>query len=247
VDIRHGAIALALWSAWTPVHAAADPSTYLLLPSVTQGEREIDLRWGAGSSGGTAQTVRAAGLGFGYGVTQRWFTEIAVQYQRAGSAGTQFDVLEWENIVALAEPGEWPVDVGVSVELERPHSAAEGPGGRFGILLQKELGMMQANFNLILGHHFHSTQFTTTMLGYQGQVKYRYRQPFEFGIQAFGYVGTVNRWGSYANQTHRIGPMVLGKFPMASEQALRYNLGYLIGTTAHSPDRTLRLQLEYEF
>ncbi|HXR35545.1 MAG TPA: hypothetical protein VN754_06335 [Candidatus Binataceae bacterium] len=226
---------------------AVDPSAYLLLPTVTQGEREIDLRAGWGSGDATVNADKAAGLGFGYGVTQHWFTEVAVQYRRQGNTGTEFDAFEWENILQLAEPGEWPVDVGLALELERPRTMAEGTGVRVGPLLQKEFGMVQANLNLLLARHIHSSQFQSTSLNYQGQVKYRYSQPFEFGLQAFGNVGAVNRWAGYEGETHRIGPVVLGKFPLANESSLSYNLGLLFGTTAKSPDRTLRLQVEYEF
>jgi hypothetical protein len=229
------------------VTRAADPSVYLLLPTVTQGEREIDLRSGWGSGGANVNTDKAAGLGFGYGVTQHWFTEVALQYRRAGNGGTEFDAFEWENILQLAEPGEWPVDVGLAVEFERPRNTAEGPGARVGVLFQKEFGMVQANLNLLLGRHIHSTQFQSTTLSYQGQVKYRYSQPFEFGLQAFGNVATVNGSTSYSSETNRIGPVILGKFPLANERSLSYNLGFLLGTTANSPDRTLRVQVEYEF
>jgi len=244
--ITRVAIAMALLFS-SAVTRAVDPSTYLLLPSVTQGEREIDLRSGWGSGDAAVDAVKAAGMGFGYGVTQHWFSEVAVQYRRTGNAGTEFDAFEWENILQLAEPGEWPVDVGLAVELERPRDTAEGTGVRVGPLFQKEFGMMQANLNVLLGRHIHSAQFESTTLSYQGQLKYRYSQPFEFGIQAFGNVGAVNRWTSYEKETHRIGPVVLGKFPLANERSLSYNFGFLIGTTAKSPDRTLRLQLEYEF
>src|SRR5208282_3873995 len=115
-QITRVAIAMAILLS-SGVTRAADPSIYLLLPTVTQGEREIDLRSGWDSGGATVNTDKAVGLGFGYGVTQHWFTEVAVQYRRAGNGGTEFDAFEWENILQLAEPGEWPVDVGLAVEL----------------------------------------------------------------------------------------------------------------------------------
>jgi hypothetical protein len=54
-------------------------------------------------------------------------------------------------------------------------------------------------------------------------------------------------WAPYSDQVHRIGPVALGKFKFGRERSLAYNAAFLFGTTARSPDRTLRFQIEYEF
>jgi len=227
---------------------AADASEYLFLPSVVQDEREIDLHLGVGSSGARTRHRENSGFGLGIGVTQRWFTEVAVAYHREMGAGTKLDAFEWENVVQLAEPGEWPVDVGLALNVEQPHNAAEGPSLRAGPLLQKEFGRFQANVNVLYSRHFRTANFQTAQLHYQGQIKYRYSQPFEFGAQAFGTMGnTLQTWSPYSEQVHRLGPVVLGRLVIPGEKSLSYNLAYLVGTTARSPDRTLRLQVEYEF
>jgi len=228
--------------------SAADASEYLFLPSVVQDEREIDWHLGVGSSGARTRHRENSGLGLGIGVTQRWFTEVAVSYRRDMYAGTRLDAFEWENVVQLAEPGEWPVDIGLAFNVEQPHNSTEGPSLRMGPLLQKEFGRFQANLNVLYSRHFRTTDFQTTQSHYQAQIKYRYSQPFEFGAQAFGSLGTAQQtWSSYSEQVHRLGPVVLGRLVIPGERSLSYNLGYLIGTTARSPDRTLRLQVEYEF
>ena len=230
-----------------PAHGA-DPSTYLLLPGVTQGERELDTRYGVGSAGTTTRHQQDAGIGIGLGVGANWFSEIAVQYRRIGRNGTALDGFEWENIVALAEPGQWPVDVALAIEVEQAHDSREGPALRAGPLLQGEYGRFQANLNVMAGRHIHSAEFQATQLRYQAQVKYRYSRPLEVGLQAFGSLGSASQtWSAYADQVHRIGPVVLGRFVLPGERSISYNAGYLLGTSAHSPDRTLRLQLEYEF
>lgn len=227
---------------------AVDPSDYLLLPSVVEGEREIDWHSGVGSAGARTRHRDSSGIGFGTGVTQNWFTEVAAEYRRDPRTGTTLNAYEWENIVLLAEPGEWLVDVGMLLNVEQPHRAAEGPSIRLGPLLQKEFGRFQANFNLIYSRHYRSTEMLPAHLSYQGQFKYRYSRPFEFGIQAFGNVGSVTQsWAPYSEQVHRFGPAVLGRFVVPGEQSLSYNAAFLVGSTARSPDRTFRVQLEYEF
>jgi hypothetical protein len=231
-----------------PAVLAADPAAYLIMPTVTAGEREIDLRGGVGSGGSTTGLQRGTGVGVGVGVNGTWFTEIAVQYRRGARTGFVYDAVEWENTLQLAEPNEWPVDVGLAVEIEVPRDSAEGIVLRMGPLLQKDFGNLEANLNLLLDRHINSPAFPVTQLQYQAQIRYRYSRPFEFGVQAFGNPGSRRQFlAPYAQQSHRIGPVVLGRFVLPGERGISYNLALLAGTTAHSPDRTVRFQLEYEF
>jgi len=226
----------------------ADASEYLFLPTVTLGERELDFHSGIGSSGPRTPKENDYGLGIGVGLTQHWFSELAVRYRSRAGSGTALRELEWENIVQLAELGEWPVDVGMAFLVEKPNDSQEGISVVTGPLLQKEIRKFQINFNALFGRNFGNTEQHPTEIVYQSQIKYRYSQPFEFGIQAFGYMGSrTQSWAGYPQQTHRIGPVVLGRYPLLREQSISYNAAFLFGTTAHSPDRTIRLQIEYEF
>ena len=233
---------------FAPTTWAVDASDYLLLPTVVQGEREIDWRSGLASAGPTTKSQADYALGFGLGVTARWFTEIAVHYgQRRGSA-LEFKDVAWENILQLAEPGEWPVDVGIAFEIEHSQSSQDQMDVTAGPLLQKEFGFFQANFNVLITHVIEGTEPTTNRVHLQGQLKYRFSEPFEFGVQGFATVSSSRSlWAPYSDQAHRIGPVVLGKFKFARERSLSYNSAFLFGTTDHSPDRTLRFQIEYEF
>lgn len=227
---------------------SVDASSYILIPMATQGEREIDWHSGIGSSGSATPHEVDSALAFGMGVTDRWFTEVALRYRRVAGSGTALDAVEWENIVPLAEPNEWPIDLGVALEIELPRDTQEGISVRTGPLLQKEIHNFQINFNILVGRYFQSTQFSATQLEYQGQLKYRYSQPFELGLQAFGSVASPSQtWTAYGQQVHRFGPAVFGRFVLPRERSISYNAAALFGTTAHSPDRTVRFQLEYEF
>ena len=141
------AVALFVQTAW-----AVDASDYLLLPTVIQGEREIDWRTGFASAGATTSAQADYALGFGFGVNAHWFTEVAVHYgQRQGSA-LEFRDVAWENIVQLAETGEWPVDVGIAFEVEHSRASQDQLNITAGTLLQKEFGFLQANLNLLFTH-----------------------------------------------------------------------------------------------
>jgi hypothetical protein len=227
---------------------AVDASDYLLLPTVVEGEREIDWRTGIASAGAATNAQADYALGVGYGVTAHWFTELAVHYGERQGSTLQFRDIAWENILQLAEPGEWPLDVGISFEVERSQRSQDQLDVTGGALLQKEVGLLQANLNILFTHVIEGPEPATTRVQFQGQLKYRYREPIEFGVQAFSYVSSYRTtWAPYAAQVHRLGPVVLGKFKFGRERSLSYNAAFLFGTTDRSPDRTLRFQIEYEF
>ena len=232
----------------THIASAVDASDYLLLPTVVQGEREIDWRTGVASAGATTNAQADYALGVGYGVTAHWFTELAFHYGQRHGSTVQFRDIAWENILQLAEPGEWPLDIGISFEVERSQRSQDQLDVTGGVLLQKEYGLVQANLNILLAHVIESSEPATTRIQFQGQLKYRYSEPFEFGVQAFSNVSSYRTtWAPYSNQVHRIGPVALGKFKFGRERSLSYNAAFLFGTTDRSPDRTLRFQIEYEF
>ena len=235
--------ALASWPALTH---AFDPDEYVAMPGVEYGEREVELRLGTASKSGEPR-ASAGSISFGYGAMPWWFTEVYAKFNREGGQSTRFDAFEWENKFQLTEPGEHFVDLGFLVEIEVPHDRAEGYELRIGPLLQKDFGLVQVNFNPLLERHFHSDEGETTELGYQWQVKYRWRPEFEFGAQGFGEVGKWNDWSPAREQEHVLGPAIFGKFALGGRNVFRYNAAVLFKASSAAPDHTLRAQLEYEF
>lgn len=182
-------IALAACVIFLPVAIAwAAPADYVFVPSVEYGEREIDLKFGAASKV-EGQSLSAGSVSFGYGIAPRWFTEIYAKFERTGGEGTRFDAWEWENKFQLFETGKYPIDLGFIVEIERPRNRSEGIEIRLGPLLQAEWDRVQLNLNLLLERHIHSDSAQRTEFGYQWQLKYRWRETFEYGLQGFGDTG----------------------------------------------------------
>lgn len=225
---------------------AADPNDYVKTPAVTYGEHEIDFKAGGWKDPGGAR-LNAASIGYGYGVTQNWFTEIYVKYQQPGGARTQLDAYEWENKFQLTEPGQYAVDAGFVLEIERPKDRTEGTEVVFGPLLQTEAGKLQFNGNALFTRNYGADAPHPLQAGYQWQAKYRWQPRLEFGLQGFGEVGKWNHWDPADQRTNRIGPALFGKFDLGGRQALRYNAAWLTGHSAASPTHNLRVQLEYEF
>ena len=237
--------ALALASSVTSLPAFAGPADYVYEPAVEYGEREIDFKAGNAKlrDGGNAN---ATSIGFGWGVTPHWFTEVYAKWHKDPAEGSGFDAWEWENKFQLTETGRYPVDVGFIVE--RPKNRAAGYEVRWGPLFQAEItNKVQANFNVLFQKNVRTTEPAPTELQYQWQVKYRLQPQFEFGAQGFGELGAWNHWAPASEQAHIAGPAIFGKFRMGPKQAIKYNAAVLFGLNNGAPRNTLRLQTEYEF
>jgi hypothetical protein len=159
-----------------------------------------------------------------------------------------FDAWEWENKFQLTETGKYPVDLGLLLEIERPKDRSEGYEVRWGPLLQADLGSsVQANLNLLFEKHVRASNAGPAELGYQWQLKYRWRPAFEFGLQGFGDVGPWRDWEPHADQPHGAGPAIFGRIKAGDHQTIRYNAALLFGMTDGAPRNTFRMQAEYEF
>lgn len=227
-------------------NAVAGPADYIYTPHVEAGEREIDFKFGS-QNGGHGSDKTATSLGFGYGANEHWFTEVYVKYQKEGRGNLKYDAVEWENKFQLTEPGEYPIDLGFLLEIERPQDRSEGYEVKFGPLLQLDRDLLQFNGNLLFERHFDSSGPEKTEMAYQWQIKYRAQPAFEYGVQGFGDLGEWNHWSSRREQSHRAGPAVFGKLPIDKHQALKYNAALLFGLSDTAADRTFRMQVEYEF
>lgn len=234
-----------LAAATVPAHAG--PADYVKSPIVEQGEKEIDFKAGTAKlRDGTRATEYS--VGFGWGVNSWWFTELYAKWHKEPGERHGFDAWEWENKFQLTETGKYPVDVGLLFEIERPKDRSEGYEYRWGPLLQADLTpSLQANFNLLFEKHVRSSEGGKAELGYQWQLKHRWRPAFEFGLQGFGEMGPWNHWAPKSEQSHTAGPAVFGRVKVGERQAIKYNAGLLFGLNDAAPRNTLRLQAEYEF
>lgn len=238
------AIVAAVASMSTVAHAG--PADYVYTPTVEYGEREIDFKFGS-QNNRHEPGESAASVGLGWGVKPWWFTELYVKYKRENREGTKYDAVEWENKFQLTETGQYPVDLGFLVEIERPKDHAEGWEVKWGPLLQTEFGRIQFNGNLLFERQYRSDAAAETEFQYQWQAKYRWRPELEFGLQGFGEMGKWNDWAPSGERIHKIGPAVFGKLKLAGGDAIRYNAAVLARASSAAPSSTIRLQIEYEF
>jgi hypothetical protein len=237
---------LALCPLLLPAVLWAGPNDYVHTPTVEEGEKEIDFKWGVekrkGMPSGTATSI-----GLGWGATSWWFTELYGKWRREPGEVSSFDAWEWENKFQLTDTGKYPVDLGFLLEIERPKDRSEGYELTYGPLLQKEWGPIQGNLNLLWERHVRASAPFETELHYQLQLKYRASEKLEWGAQGFGSLGRWDHWAPSSEQEHQFGPAIFGKWRTGAKQAIAYNAAVLFGVTQASPRTALRVQAEYEF
>lgn len=245
-SLAGAALALASSLACLPVFAV-EAGDYVHSPIVEYGEREIDFKYGTlKNPDGTRESAGSVGLG--WGVTPHWFTEVYAKWHKEPGAATGFDAYEWENLFQLTETGKYPVDVGLLLEVERPKDRTEGYDVTWGPLFQADITpMWQANLNFLIEKHYRAADAGPAELGYQWQLKYRWKRTLEFGAQGFGNVGPLAHWDPARGQQHMAGPAVFGKFDLGAKRAINYNAAVLFGLDKGAPHNGLRVQAEYEF
>lgn len=232
--------------------AVAGPADYVYLPTVEQGEKEVDFKIGSARNPNGGSTKQVASIGFGYGATENWFTELYVKTESDGGE-PRLNILEWENKFQITETGKYPLEVGLITELEFPmNKPGEANEFKFGPLFQTEIGKVQLNANYLFERKFGGElgaddEPYKTVSQYQWQVKYRLIKAFEFGLQGFGEMGEWDNWKPSQQQEHKMGPAIFGKIAVGAHQVIKYNAAWLIGTTNATPDNTYRMQTEYEF
>jgi hypothetical protein len=231
----------------TAVYAGA--ADYVYMPTVEYGEREIDFKYGTRTPA-DAERETVGSLGFGYGATEYWFTELYLKREVEKNT-SDVTIAEWENKFQLLETGKYPLELGFITEIEAPISASGPWELKVGPLLQTEFGKVQLNGNLLFERQYSSdgsgVQYPTVAF-YQWQIKYRLKTEFEFGAQGFGEMGEWDNWvGSKEEVNHSVGPAIFGKLALGNRQAIRYNAAWLFGSGTGAADHTFRLQAEYEF
>lgn len=128
--------------------------------TLSKGQSEVELftdvnplRVAADASDATKGNVWAPAYAmtaeFEYGLTDRFelgiYSVFEASPQAGGDNALQFDGMKWRLRTRLAEPGEWPVDVGLYFELETMHDELSLEGK---VNLQRRLGPLRLMANL---------------------------------------------------------------------------------------------------
>jgi hypothetical protein len=238
-------LALAILSLAACAQASAGTGYYLIPTYENEGEKSIDCRfWDVNAR--NAKAVYAPEVGFGYGVTKRWYTEVLVGWLHNARNGTRLNDLAWQNDYLLTQ-GQYPFDLALHTEVKRFRNSSQGYGVEFGPALQTDFGRTQVNVNLFFDRNYRSAQTSHMQMKYQWQVRHRWHPAFQFGLQGFGELGEWDNWAPRKQQSHRAGPVVAGVVHLGQSQELKYEFAYLAGKVFATPAKTFVMRVQYEF
>lgn len=197
-------------------------------PYVQPMEREVEWRMVA------ADGDHLQRLGIGRSVNDRVFVE---GYLLAAEEGDTFRLegYELETRIQLSEQGEYAVDWGMIVELEKAHQEDEWELAT-ALLMEKQWGRWVGAANLWLEYEWGDEvkdEFETAMAL---QTRYRLSPAFEPAIEFYG-----------GENTRALGPVAMGDVRFGAGKKLHWESGVLFGLSKKTPDAILRLLAEYEF
>jgi hypothetical protein len=197
-------------------------------PYVQPLEREVEWRMVA------ADGDHLQRLGIGQSLNDRIFVE---GYLLAAEEGDTFRLegYELETRIQLSEQGEYAVDWGMIVELEKAHQEDEWELAT-ALLMEKQWGRWVGAANLWLEYEWGDEvkdEFETAMAL---QTRYRLSPAFEPAIEFYG-----------GENTRALGPVAMGDVRFGAGKKLHWESGVLFGLSKKTPDAILRLLAEYEF
>ncbi|OYU44428.1 MAG: hypothetical protein CFE44_12975, partial [Burkholderiales bacterium PBB4] len=185
-------------------------------------------------------------VGLGYGVNNRWYTELFMSYIGPNPAQAKPNTLNWQNDFLLTQ-GQYSWDVALHTNLVSDQAGQKANALEIGPVLQTDIGRVQINANLIFEQALGADTGRPPQLKFQWQAKYRWHTVFHWGLQGFGELGDWNRWSGANQQSHRWGPVVVGTLPWAAKQRLEYQAAYLGGSVYGSVGDMLSVRLQYVY
>jgi len=211
-------------------------------PSVEGGELEFEWRGNYDFDHNSSKDGKQKDkLAVGYGVTDRWFTEVYVELEQEPDKDFKATAIEWENIYQLTEQGEYWLDAGIYAELKAPLEDGKSPKVELKLLLEKQMDEFVHTVNIVLEEEFgkHANGGLEPVIAWRS--KYRLNPYFEPGIEYHASFGRFNQDKDFEDQDHQAGPAFYGKIG-----SIKYDVGYLFGLSKAAPDGELKWILEYE-
>ncbi len=197
-------------------------------PYVQPMEREVEWRMVA------ADGDHLQRLGIGQSLNDRVFVE---GYLLAADEDDTFRLegYELETRIQLTEQGEYAIDWGVMVELEKAHQEDEWELAT-ALLMEKQWGHWVGAANLWLEYEWGDEVQDEFETAVALQTRYRLSPEFEPAIEFYG-----------GEDTRALGPVAMGDMRFGAGKKLHWETGVLFGLSKKTPDTILRLLAEYEF
>jgi hypothetical protein len=240
-----------------PLRARAD--FHIVSPyEIDLGELEIEHNGDAvfdrrpDQKGATSYTTE-----LGTGLTSWWHSEIEFGFDRApgDNQSTLLTQIVSENMMQITEPGETFVDAGFYFEYGQSTTTGRNAASNqitFGPVIAKEIGRTVNTLNLFLTRQLGPDQTSHGLdFSYAWQTRWNVWAPLSPAIEIYGDAGPLGRSPALSQQELLVGPVGVGvlklnQLGLGHSGNLKYEIGWLFGTTQASANGTLRWRLELE-
>jgi hypothetical protein len=240
-----------------PVGARAD--FHVVSPyEIDLGELEIEHNGSASfdrrpdQRGATSYTTE-----FGTGLTPWWHSEIELGFDRepGDNQPTLVTGLVWENMIQLTEPGQQFADFGFYFEYGQSLTRGAAAGSNqitFGPVIAKEFGRTIHTMNLFFTRQLGPDQTSQGLdFSYRWQSRWNIWAPLSPAIEIYGDTGALGSVPPLSQQQLLAGPVGVGQLRfdqlgLGHAGKLKYEIGWLFGTTPPTARGTLRWRLELE-
>jgi hypothetical protein len=194
---------------------------------------------------------------FGTGLTSWWHSEIELGFDRAPGDGqpTLLTQAVWENMIQLTEPGEQFADFGFYFEYAQSTTTGRNAASNeltFGPVIAKDIGRTTHTMNLFFTRQLGPDQTSHGLdFSYAWQSRWNIWAPLSPAIEIYGDTGALGSVPRLSQQELLLGPVGVGvlrlnQLGLGHAGKLKYEIGWLFGTTPATARGTLRWRLELE-
>ncbi len=205
-------------------------------PYVQPLERELELRTSLEEGGHPRYVDRQTWrLGYGMALSDNWFGELYLIGEKDSMNSFHLSEYEVEALWQITEQGEYAADWGLLFEFATADSAdrMELAGT---LLAEKEWQQWIGTANLTAAYEFGddiANEFETALAL---QLRYRLSMSLEPALEFYS-----------GENILAAGPVIMGTRRVGPGRQLHWEGGLILGMQDDTPDRTVRLLLEYEF
>jgi high-affinity iron transporter len=229
-----------------PQNAHAAKKVYS--PYVVKGDLELEAQGDISfDDDPTVDQTQEQKYGLGYGVTSWWSTEVESELEKEyNDDGEDLDFslteMAWENKFQLTEPGQYPVDLGFLLEYAISTEDKHPDALEWKVLLAKDIGKFSHWANLNFEHEVGGGHGNETETGFAWSSRYRLAPYLEPGLEYHAEFGGLHEGKNFNQQEHQVGPAFYGKIG----RHVKYDVGYLFGTSTSATDGMLKWIIELE-
>ena len=174
-------------------------------------------------------------VSYGQSINDRLFIEAAATMENNDVESSELAAAEIELKWQLSEQGEFAVDWGVLLELEREF-IDNGWEAAVTAIATRQWGRWQGTANFALVAEWGSGVNNELETELNTQLKFRYQRGFEPGVEIHS-----------GEDTLVFGPIITGDYKLTGNDSITWLAGIYTGLDSDSPDTSAKLHVEYEF